>query len=349
MAKQWDKENLPRENGEIVQMQVPEIISASRSTDIPAFYADWFFHRLKVGYSAWTNPFNGVKSYVSYKNTRFIVFWSKNPHPLLKHLDYLRERNIGCYIQYSLNDYEDEKLELKVPPIQFRIDTFKQLVDKLGVGRVIWRFDPLIITPQITPRDLLKRIWNIGNKILGCTEKLVFSFVDVAAYKKVQNNFVKETPNYFNRENVLNAEMTDAQQNEIVDGLRKCQAAWREKGWDITLATCAEQGDFQGVEHNRCIDGELIERICKDDPQMVYYLRTGKMSEPNLFGTLPLFDPHKMKDKGQRKICGCMISKDIGMYNTCRHFCVYCYANTSREAVLKNKDKHSDDSESIIN
>ena len=107
----WDKELLPRENGEIVPMQVPEIISASRSTDIPAFYADWFFHRLKVGYSAWTNPFNGVRSYVSYKNARFIVFWSKNPKPLFDHLDYLVERKIGCYIQYSLNDYEDESLE----------------------------------------------------------------------------------------------------------------------------------------------------------------------------------------------------------------------------------------------
>ena len=120
----WHPENLPRENGEIVPMQTPEIISASRSTDIPAFYADWFFHRLKVGYSAWTNPFNGAKIYVSYKNTRFIVFWSKNPQPLLKHLDYLKERNIGCYIQYSLNDYEEEKLELKVPSIQYRINTF---------------------------------------------------------------------------------------------------------------------------------------------------------------------------------------------------------------------------------
>ena len=73
----WHPENLPRENGEIVPMQTPEIVSASRSTDIPAFYADWFFHRLKVGYSAWTNPFNGVKSYVSYNKTRFIVFCLK--------------------------------------------------------------------------------------------------------------------------------------------------------------------------------------------------------------------------------------------------------------------------------
>ena len=145
----WAKEVLPRENGDLVEMQVPEIVSASRSTDIPAFYADWFFHRLKVGYSAWTNPFNGVKGYVSYKNTRFIVFWSKNPHPLLTHLDYLKEHNIGCYIQYTLNDYEKEGLERGVPKLSERIDSFKQLVDKLGKGRVIWRYDPLILTDNI--------------------------------------------------------------------------------------------------------------------------------------------------------------------------------------------------------
>ncbi len=336
-------------SGLTVDAIAPIIISASRSTDIPAFYAKWFFNRLDAGYCVWYNPFNQKPMYISFKNCKFVVFWTKNPAPIIPYLPELDKRGIKYYFQFTLNDYENEKFEPFVPKLEKRIETFKELSQQIGKERVIWRFDPLIITPQITPRDLLKRIWNIGNKIFGCTEKLVFSFVDVAAYKKVQNNFVKETPNYFNRENVLNAEMTDAQQKEIVDGLRKCQAAWREKGWNITLATCAEQGEFQGVEHNRCIDGELIERICKDDPQMVYYLRTGKMAEPNLFGTLPLFDPHKMKDKGQRKICGCMISKDIGMYNTCRHFCVYCYANTSREAVLKNKYKHSDDSESIIN
>ena len=95
-------------DGQPVKAQAPIIVSASRSTDIPAFYADWFFDRLKKGYSAWTNPFNGVKSYVSYDKTRFIVFWSKNPRPLLPYLDYLKERNIRCYIQYTLNDYEKE-------------------------------------------------------------------------------------------------------------------------------------------------------------------------------------------------------------------------------------------------
>ena len=121
----WAKKNLPREDGEVEPMQMPMIVSASRSTDIPAFYADWFFHRLEVGYSAWTNPFNGMKSYVSYQNTRFIVFWSKNPRPLLAHLDELKERNIGCYIQYTLNDYVEEGLEKGVPSLDERIETFK--------------------------------------------------------------------------------------------------------------------------------------------------------------------------------------------------------------------------------
>ena len=105
-------ENIEMEiDGKSVKAQAPVIVSASRSTDIPAFYSDWFFHRLREGFSAWTNSFNGVKMYVSYAKTRFIVFWSKNPRPLLNHLDELKESGIGCYIQYSLNDYEDEKLE----------------------------------------------------------------------------------------------------------------------------------------------------------------------------------------------------------------------------------------------
>ena len=91
----WNPTLLPRENGEMVMMQTPQIVSASRSTDIPAFYSDWFFDRLDNGYCAWTNPFNGARSYVSFLNTRFIVFWSKNPKPLLSYLDRLEEKKIG--------------------------------------------------------------------------------------------------------------------------------------------------------------------------------------------------------------------------------------------------------------
>lgn len=113
------------DNGEVVKVKSPVIVSASRSTDIPAFYADWFFYRLEKGYSVWGNPFNKVRSYVSYADTRLIVFWSKNPKPLLMHLDQLEEMNVHTYIQYTLNDYEKEGLEKNVPSLQERIDTFK--------------------------------------------------------------------------------------------------------------------------------------------------------------------------------------------------------------------------------
>ena len=214
----WDKELLPRENGDLVQMQVPEIVSASRSTDIPAFYADWFFHRLKVGYSAWTNPFNGVKGYVSYKNTRFIVFWSKNPRPLLNHLNYLKERNIGCYIQYTLNDDEDERLERGVPPIEERIDTFKRLVDKFGVGSVIWRFDPLMLTDTIDIDTLLGKIKNIGDQLKGYTEKLVFSYADIALYRKVKSNLEKNGIN--------SRDWTEDEMRGFADGLAILNQSW---------------------------------------------------------------------------------------------------------------------------
>ena len=118
------------------------------------------------------------------------------------------------------------------------------------------------------------------------------------------------------------------------------------------MATCAESLDLDnyGIEHNKCIDGNLMEKIFGEDKELVYYLHTGKLPEPDLFGEMPEIPEvqRNLKDKGQRKLCGCMISKDIGMYNTCRHFCVYCYANTSKETVLRNKDKHNDGSESII-
>ncbi len=192
----WEKVKIQRENGEWVEAQAPIIVSASRSTDIPAFYSDWFFHRLQVGYSAWTNPFNGVKSYVSYQNTRFIVFWSKNPYPLISHLDYLKERNTGCYVQYSLNDYVQEHLEKGVPPLDFRIKTFKQLVDKLGKGHVIWRFDPLLLTTDISIESLLQKIENIGDQLQGYTEKLVFSFADILLYRKVKSNLEKNNIPY---------------------------------------------------------------------------------------------------------------------------------------------------------
>ncbi len=317
----------------------PVIISASRSTDIPAFYAKWFFNRLAMGYCVWTNPFNQQKMDVSFKNCKVIVFWTKNPKPILPYLHELDERGIHYYFQVTLNDYEQEDFEPNVPCVEERIETFRRLSEMIGRERIIWRFDPLICTPELTPRMLLARIWRIGNQLQEYTDKLVFSFVDVKDYRKVANNLVKGT-HYFTRENVRKAEMDITQRQEVAEGLVKLRETWKQAGWDLTLATCAEEMDLSlyGIEHNRCIDGELMERVFSEDEELMYYLHTGKLPEPDLFGKIPVIpDKRKdLKDKGQRKACGCMLSKDIGMYNTCRHFCVYCYANTSKERVLMN-------------
>ena len=328
-------------------MQVPVLVSASRSTDIPAFYADWFFYRLdKAGYSAWSNPFNGVKSYVSYKDTRFIVFWSKNPKPLLQYLPILEKRGIKCYIQYSLNDYEKEGLEKNVPLLSQRIDTFKRLVDTLGKGHVIWRFDPLVLTDQISIDSLLGKVENIGSQLTGYTEKLVFSFADILSYRKVQANLQKAHINY--------VDWQEEQMREFAHRLSELNQKW---GYE--LATCGEKIDLTeyGVKKNHCIDDNLIIRLAYNDKTLMDYLKVKffPMPQKSLFGDpapLPkgsIILPNGMyalhgdnKDKGQREFCGCIKSKDIGEYNTCVHGCEYCYANASKQAAAMNFKCHKD-------
>jgi DNA repair photolyase len=339
----WKKDRIQLDNGIFADAQSPEIISVSRSTDIPAFYADWFFARLKKGYSAWTNPFNGVKSYVSYGNTRFIVFWSKNPEKLFPHLDYLKERCINCYIQYTLNDYDDERLEKGVPKVADRIRTFQKLVSILGKGRVIWRFDPLLLTDTIDINLLLSKIEGIAKQLVGYTDKLVFSFADILAYRRVKANLEASRINY--------REWTTPEMEQFATKLSDMN-----KQWGFTLATCGEKIDLEKyhISHNRCIDDDLMIRIAWKDPVLMSFLGVEiKERESGLFaeetipdGAIMLDERHyalkkkNNKDKGQRQFCGCIISKDIGEYNTCPHLCEYCYANSSKESAIRNWQMH---------
>ena len=328
----WNKEVITLDNGQTVLAQAPVIVSASRSTDIPGFYADWFLYRLREGYSAWTNPFNGVKNYVSYGQTRLIVFWSKNPISLLQPdglLDYMKEKGINCYVQFTLNDYETEGLEKGVPPLSKRIDTFKSLVERLGVGKVIWRFDPLILTDIIDVDVLLRKIQFIGDALHGYTEKLVFSFADIAAYKKVKANLELNSVRY--------KEFSDRGMLQFAEGLQRLN----EK-WGYTLATCGERIDLSrfGVEHNKCIDDDLMIKFFSEDKVLMDFLGV-EIQDADLFsGERTIIKKKNNKDKGQRQYCGCIVSKDIGEYNTCAHLCEYCYANSSKELALRNLQTH---------
>ena len=335
---QWQKEKIKLDNNTTVDAQAPIIISASRSTDIPTFYSDWFISRWEAGYIKWTNPFNGQPLYVSFKNTRLVVFWTKNPRPMFKHLDYLDKNIPNYYFQFSLNDYDKEKYEAKVPSVESRIKTFKELSQRLGKKRVVWRYDPLILTKDIDVNELLRRVKNIGNQIHEFTEKLVFSFVDIDIYKKVENNLKKEDVPYI--------EWTTQNMEEFAKGISQIN-----KDWGLQLGTCSEKIDLDkyGIVHNKCIDDDLMIDLFSHDSQLMDFLGV-EIKQPDLFSDGEIIKTRNLKDKGQREDCGCIMAKDIGQYNTCPHECNYCYANASKEIAKKNYKRYLENpsSESIL-
>lgn len=320
----WDEVTLKTDEGTLVSAQAPVVLSASRATDLPAFYADWFFERLRKGYIKWINPFNGKAQYVAFERVRAIVFWSKNPAPLLAHLEELEARKIGYYLQFTLNDYTAEGFEPRVPPLAQRLETFRTLSEKLGKARVIWRFDPLLISTQTPVERLLKKVETLGNALAPYTEKLVFSFADIDAYRNVGRNL--------SAFGVRAREAFAEEKMALASGIAELN---RSHGWGLSLATCAEGIDLEtfGIRHNRCIDDELLIRCFPEDEALMRFLGY----ERNLFGELqPLPKRASKEDSGQRKACGCIAGKDIGQYNTCPHQCLYCYANTSPQRATQN-------------
>lgn len=335
---QWTKETITLQDGSVVDAQAPVVISASRSTDIPAFYADWFMSRWEAGYIKWMNPFNGKPLYVSLKKARCVVFWTKNPRSFMKHLDWCDKNIPNYYFQFSLNDYDKELYEAKVPSVESRIKTFQELSTRLGKKRVVWRYDPLILTQEITIDELLRRIKRIGDEIHSYTQKLVFSFVDIGIYKKVESNLKKEQVPYI--------EWTSELMLEFAKKLSELN-----KNWGLELGTCSEKIELAhlGIAHNKCVDDDLMVDLFSHDKELMNFLGV-KIEQADLFSDGEIVKTKKLKDKGQREDCGCVMAKDIGAYNTCPHECNYCYANASKELAKKNYQSYLKDKarESIV-
>lgn len=323
-----------------VEAQAPIIISASRSTDIPTFYSEWFKNRWEKGYIKWINPFNQKPIFVSFEDTKVVVFWTKNPKPMMKkeYISFLQKEVKNFYFQYTLNNYDIENFEEKVPSVKSRIETFKELSKLIGKEKVIWRYDPLILTDKIDVKELLNRIENIGNELYNYTEQLVFSFADIGVYKKVQNNL--KAVNYI--------EFTKKTMEEFSYGLQRLNQKWKLK-----IATCSEKIDLENfdINHNKCIDDELMIKLFSHEKDLMSFLGV-EFEEPNLFSDSQNVNRknYKLKDKGQRTECGCIKSKDIGQYNTCPHGCNYCYANTSKNVAYKNYElsRHNQNRETIL-
>lgn len=318
----WKRTLVRTKDGVKSEAVAPVIVSASRATDIPAFYAPWFMERLNAGYVRWVNPFNPKQfSVVSFENTRAIVFWSKNPRPLIPFLREIDARSIGYYFQFTLNDYEPEGLEPGLPTLAERVVTFRRLADRIGPQRLIWRFDPLMLTNTVTVEVLLSRIAKLAAMLHGYTEKLVFSFADIDRYRKVRYRL--------GRHGCGAREFSPKEMIAFAAKLKELNRAW-----GFSLASCAEELDIEGIGHNRCIDGDLLVKLFGNDPELSGFLRP----VPDLFSGETAGE--EIRDRGQRRGCGCIMSKDIGAYGTCPHLCSYCYANGSEAAVMNLFSRH---------
>lgn len=278
------------------------IISASRRTDIPSYYSEWFFNRLKEGYVLVRNPMNihqVSKINLSPEVVDGIVFWTKNPAPMLSRMDELEAYNY--YFQFTLTAYGPE-VERGLPSKnKVIIPAFQRLAQEVGRERVIWRYDPIFLNGTYTVDYHCKYFEVLASKLSPYTEKCTISFLDF--YKSTERNV----------KSLCIQPILLEQQAEIVEKL-----AGIAHKYHLSLDTCAEAGDFRkfGVTHACCIDRERFERIGK------YRLTVGK-------------------DKNQRAECGCITSIDIGTYNTCKNGCLYCYANHSGTSVNHNFEKHN--------
>lgn len=285
------------------------ILSASRRTDIPAFFADWFMNRLREGFVLVRNPMNYhqvSKIELSPAVLDCIVFWTKNPRPIMPYLPEIGE-SYPFYFQYTLNAYGKD-IEQNLPSVGERIRTLQTLSDAIGRERVVWRYDPVLLSPAYDFRWHVETFGRMAKALAPYVGSAVFSYYD--AYPKVENNIRGQK-----------ARPCDPVEMETL--AREFSSV--AKANRLTLKTCAEAVDLEkyGIEHNCCIDLVLIEKI------------TG-------------FEIRAKKDANQRPECRCAESVDIGQYNTCRHGCRYCYANFNPKSVETFLRQHDKDSPLLI-
>ena len=278
------------------------IISASRRTDIPTYYSEWFMNRIREGYALARNPMNAHQ--VSHINLSpevvdGIVFWTKNPAPMLDKLPQLKD--YMYYFQFTLNAYEQD-VEADVPlKHKYIVPTFQRLSEMIGPERVVWRYDPILVSDKYTFDYHVKYFELLAKKLAPYTQKCTISFLDM--YVKTERNVAG-----------LNIQPWTL---ELQDAMAKSLAEIAHS-YGLELETCAEGIELEkyGIKHAHCIDGELFAKL------LGCPLKVGK-------------------DKNQRKECGCVDSVDIGAYNTCRNGCRYCYANFNAKMVQNNQQRHN--------
>ena len=271
------------------------ILSVSRRTDIPQFYSQWFFHRLKEGSLCVRNPFNSrqiSRIDLSPETVEFIVFWTKNPKPMLSRIKELGE--IPYYIQFTLTSYGKD-VEPGLSEKEELLEVFKEAAGLCQAKRMVWRYDPIFLNDKYTEEFHIRRFERMAEALKGHTKKVVISFLDM--YGKTKRN-MKEIP------------VISLKEEDMLRIGAKLSAIGAACG--MTMEACGGGVDFTsaGIRPGACIDRHMIEDI---SGRPVKYVG----------------------DKNQRAACGCMQSVDVGSYDTCLAGCVYCYANDSQKCVRR--------------
>ena len=285
------------------------IVSISRRTDVPAYYSDWLFRRLREGYALVRNPVNPRQvSRVGLRPEEVdgLVFWTKNPLPLL---DRLKELDAySYYVQFTLTAYGRD-VEPRIPAKgSVLVPAFQRLAQRLGPERVIWRYDPIFLSRRYTMGYHLRYFEVLAHRLAPYTRRCTISFLDY--YRNTARNMAA-------------LEMTTwlpGQREELAAGL----AASAER-FGLALDTCAEALDLSplGVGRAKCVDAGLLGRL------------SGR----------PLTTA---RDKHQRPACGCASSVDIGAYRSCPGGCLYCYASPNPRAALRGRETHHPDSPLLL-
>jgi len=283
-----------------------KIISASRRTDIPAFYSEWFMNRIRAGYVRWQNPFSGVPYQVSLRpeDVSAIVFWSKNYLPLLPYLDELDRLGYRMVFHFTITGLP-RPFEPNVPELPDLLESARHLADRCGPEAVLWRYDPVLVSSLTSVQYHLSRFKEIAGGMEGLTRRCHFSFP--IFYDKVLRNMGK-----------LSGETGIACYDLPKDDCIELSLQMADIGANhgIEMYSCC--GDYLvagKIKKAHCVDAELLGRLF-----------------PDRIGSIP--------KRPTRKQCGCFESTDIGAYNTCPHACVYCYANANKGVALWVRTHH---------
>jgi len=290
------------------------VISASRRSDIPAFYLKWFIKQINRGSFEVINPYNRQVSIVpaTPDNVHTIVFWSKNFGPFIESGfgERLKEEGYNLFFNFTINS-DSTLLEPNLPPLKERFKQLDYLCGHFDAKSINWRFDPICFyKTKDGIFDNLHDFNLIASKAARSgIRRCITSFMD--DYAKIQKR-IASIPDFSFIDPLLESK------KEIVLKMKK-----ELSSKNISLQTCCEKELLEtlppdsGIRKSSCIPNDLLMEI--------------------FGGNLSL-----KKDSGQRikNGCGCLASVDIGSYSLhpCYHNCLFCYANPSSDSLRKKHE-----------